>query len=163
MKQTGHEIRSQSPPSFARELRTLALLFLKLGTIAFGGPAAHIAMMEDEVVRRRKWLAHEEFLDLLDSTNLIPGPNSTEGQRLDAIAVGQATPGPVFTTATFIGYVRAGKTGALLATIGIFLRAFIFVAISGPLIPCPRNIQEILVLEDKLVADGSLEALSVPA
>ena len=55
----------------------MARLFLKLGTVAFGGPAAHIAMMEDEVVRRRGWLSHEEFLDLLGATNLIPGPNST--------------------------------------------------------------------------------------
>ena len=56
----------------------LALLFLRLGATAFGGPAAHIAMMEDEVVRRRGWLTRDEFLDLLGATNLIPGPNSTE-------------------------------------------------------------------------------------
>src|SRR5215207_4588549 len=59
-------------------LRELALLFLRLGATAFGGPAAHIAMMEDEVVRRRKWLSEERFLDLVGATNLIPGPNSTE-------------------------------------------------------------------------------------
>ncbi|HEY6828414.1 MAG TPA: chromate transporter, partial [Gemmatimonadaceae bacterium] len=59
-------------------LREIALLFLRLGSIAFGGPAAHIAMMEDEVVRRRRWLTHEEFLDYIGATNLIPGPNSTE-------------------------------------------------------------------------------------
>ena len=64
----------------------LALLFLKMGTTAFGGPAAHIAMMEGEVVRRRKWISKEDFLDLLGAVNLIPGPNSTElaihiGQR----------------------------------------------------------------------------------
>ena len=59
-------------------LSNLALLFLRLGTTAFGGPAAHIAMMEDEVVRRRRWLSREKFLDLLGATNLIPGPNSTE-------------------------------------------------------------------------------------
>jgi chromate transporter len=281
-------------------LGELALLFLKLGTIAFGGPAAHIAMMEDEFVRRRQWLTHEEFLDLLGATNLIPGPNSTEmaihvghkrdgwagllvagicfimpaflivmacawayvkfgklpaaegllygvkpviiavvvqalwglgrkavrnwwlaalgiaavalsfagvnellvlfgvgvlpmlgrigrrtlavepfslwalglfflkvgavlfgsgyvllaflradlvehwqwlneGQLLDAIAVGQVTPGPVFTAATFIGYLLAGKIGAVVATVGIFLPAFIFVAISGPLVPRLRR------------------------
>jgi chromate transporter len=59
-------------------LRDLSLLYLRLGTTAFGGPAAHIAMMEDEVVRRRRWLTREQFLDLLGVVNLIPGPNSTE-------------------------------------------------------------------------------------
>lgn len=286
--------------SHRNELIELAGLFLKLGTIAFGGPAAHIAMMEDEVVRRRQWLTHEEYLDMLGATNLIPGPNSTEmaihvghkragwagllvagtcfilpaflivtacalayvkfgklpqaegllygvkpviiavvvqalwglgrkavknwllailggaavalsflgvnelivlfgigilpmlgrirkttlavepfslwamglffvkvgavlfgsgyvllaflradlvehwhwlneGQLLDAIAVGQVTPGPVFTTATFIGYLLAGKTGAVVATVGIFLPAFVFVAISGPFLPRLRR------------------------
>lgn len=285
----------------ARELRELAFLFLKLGTIAFGGPAAHIAMMEEEVVRRRQWLTRDEFLDLLGAVNLIPGPNSTElaihigarragfagllvagacfiapamiivmacagayvkfgklpqvegilygvkpviiavvaqalwglgksaiksnylglltvmavaaaflgvnellilliaglirlvarkapgttfaivafgnlkiflsflkigsvlygsgyvllaflrsefvekygwlteAQLLDAVAVGQITPGPVFTTATFIGYVLGGPVAALIATAGIFLPAFIFVAISGPLVPRMRK------------------------
>src|SRR5690606_3463398 len=65
-------------------------------TIAFGGPAAHIAMMEDEVVRRRKWLTREEFLDLLGATNLIPGPNSTE-------------------MAIHIGHRRAGFPGLVVA------------------------------------------------
>jgi chromate transporter len=282
------------------ELSELAFLFLKLGTIAFGGPAAHIAMMEDEVVRKRAWLSRDEFLDLLGATNLIPGPNSTEmaihigarragfagllvagscfilpamcivmacawayvefgkkpevagllygvkpviiavvfqalwglgktaikssslglvtvaaviassldvnellvllvaglvmiatgkagktgatlavplpalfliflkigsvlygsgyvllaflrsdfverlgwlteSQLLDAVAIGQVTPGPVFTTATFIGYVLGGPLAAVLATIGIFLPAFFFVAVSGPLIPRVRK------------------------
>jgi chromate transporter len=313
-------------------LLELAGLFLKLGATAFGGPAAHIAMMEDEVVRRLRWLTHEEFLDLLGASNLIPGPNSTElaihighkragfaglitagacfilpamlivlciawayvrfgtlpqaqgilygvkpviiaivvqalwalgrsavktkflaftaivatglsfsgvnelavlfgvgiavaiilslsgrdiraglaclpllplhlyrkpllgvlapgaaitaaayplglwplflfflkvgsvlfgsgyvllaflrsdlvqhwhwlgeAQLLDAIAVGQFTPGPIFTTATFIGYVLGGTPAALLATLGIFLPAFVFVAISGPLVPHLRR------------------------
>lgn len=308
-------------PTRLQDLGAVAGLFLKLGTTAFGGPAAHIAMMEDEVVRRRQWLTHEEFLDLLGATNLIPGPNSTElaihighrragwpglivggacfilpaalivtaiawayvrygklpeanallygvkpviivvvlqalwslgrtavktkalaamgilaviacflgvnellillggglamitlsaagskrgnlallpllasgpgasaamatatatvvapfnlnllfffflkvgavlfgsgyvllaflradlverwgwlteSQLLDAIAVGQFTPGPVFTTATFIGYLLSGPAGALLATVGIFLPAFVFVALSAPFIP----------------------------
>ena len=77
-------------------MKELALLFLKLGTIGFGGPAAHIAMMEDEVVRRRGWMSPERFLDLLGATNLIPGPNSTE-------------------MAIHIGYLRAGWKGLLLA------------------------------------------------
>ena len=77
-------------------LGELARLFLKLGTIAFGGPAAHIAMMEDEVVRRRQWLTREQFLDYLGATNLIPGPNSTE-------------------LAIHIGHARAGWPGLLVA------------------------------------------------
>jgi chromate transporter len=298
-------------------LAELALLFLRLGATAFGGPAAHIAMMRDEVVRRRKWLSEERFLDLLGATNLIPGPNSTEmaihigwqrrrwsgllvaglafilpamlltgalawayvrfgklpqtawllwgikpvilavvlqalwglaptaartwplrilavaavtasalglhellillgsgalaaapqlgrnhggrslrqvlpmapvvpvaagvslasavtlpglfwvffkigsvlfgsgyvllaflranlvqrlhwlteSQLIDAITAGQVTPGPVFTTATFVGYLLSGPAGALVATAGIFLPAFVFVALSGPLVP----------------------------
>jgi chromate transporter len=59
-------------------LKEVAKLFFKLGSIAFGGPAAHIAMMEDEVVKKRKWMTHQHFLDLIGATNLIPGPNSTE-------------------------------------------------------------------------------------
>ena len=298
-------------------LAEVASLFLKLGFTAFGGPAAHIAIMHDEVVTRRKWLTDEEFLDLLGATNLIPGPNSTEmaihigfrragwpglivggmcfivpamlivlglawlyvaygttpqaewllhgikpvviaiiaqalwtlgnkalktwmlfligtmifilyflgfneilllfagglvfmlitnfnrirnasplillplggyvlpqpvttisfpalfltflkigsvlygsgyvllaflrndfvlrlgwltdQQLLDAVAIGQVTPGPVFTVATFIGYILGGIPGASLATLGIFLPSFIFVAISNPLIPKIRN------------------------
>ena len=306
------------PPSgaSAAPLRELARVFLRLGATAFGGPAAHVALMEEELVRRRGWLSHAEFLDLLGATNLIPGPNSTElaihighrragwpglvvagacfilpaafsvtalawvyvrfgampelagilygvkpvviavvaqalwglartairsawlaavalaagaanalgadelsvlaacggaalavqlaksragksrvaallgtaslgagaasapaavalwplfafflkvgsvlfgsgyvllaflrtglveqrgwlseAQLLDAVAVGQVTPGPVFTTATFIGYLLAGVPGAAVATLGIFLPAFVFVAVSAPLIP----------------------------
>lgn len=322
---TNKRTRSAGEKRSKTSLRELAVLFLKLGTIAFGGPAAHIAMMEDEVVRRRRWMTHDEFLDLLGATNLIPGPNSTEmaihighrqagwkglvvagasfilpamlivtgfawayvrygsvpqvknvlygvkpviiaivlqalwplgrtalktkllavigiagviltflglhellvllggglivaavrligranrgqsvlslisasplivflqpatagaaaasfsltllflfflkvgavlygsgyvllafiradlvdrwhwlteSQLLDAVAVGQVTPGPVFTTATFIGYVLGGTKGAFVATVGIFLPAFIFVAASGPLVPRIRR------------------------
>jgi chromate transporter len=311
-------------PSRRAALLELALLFFRLGVTAFGGPAAHVAMMEDEVVRRRAWMTREEFLDLYGATNLIPGPNSTElaihighrragwvglvvagtcfivpaavitlgfawayvrfgalpqagwllhgvkpviiavvlqalwglartavktrllaailvigavasflganelavlfgagalvaavargtkreeagappsikklplaamgaagastaaatsfgllplflffvkvgavlfgsgyvllaflradlvdrfhwlteSQLLDAVAVGQVTPGPVFTTATFIGYVLGRSPGALVATLGIFLPAFFFVAVSGPLVPRLRR------------------------
>ena len=317
-----HADQPPAEPKRKTPLRELAWLFGKLGFTAFGGPAAHIAMMEDEVVRRRGWLTRERFLDLLGATNLIPGPNSTEmaihighdragwaglvvagvafivpavlivtaigwayvrfgtlpavegvlrgvkpvilavvaqalwglgktalktwflgaiaiaalatslagvnelivlvaagavvaivrragtrasapasawlplpllgagattaatvttsfglwplflfflkvgsvlfgsgyvllaflrgdlvqrlhwlteSQLLDAVAVGQVTPGPVFTTATFIGYVLGGPGGAALATLGIFLPAFVFVAVSGPLIPRIRR------------------------
>ena len=299
-------------------LTEIALLFLKLGTTAFGGPAAHIAMMDEEVVHRRRWLTEQEFLDYLSAVNFIPGPNSTEmaihighrragwpglivagtcfivpavilvgvlawayvrwgalpeaagllygvkpvviavvlqalwklgrsavktkwlavvtvlavvlaavgvnellvlviggvlalgarmsdlrrerillaapafsagavilatgasvglwpiflvfatigsvlfgsgyvllaflradlveryhwltqQQLLDAVAVGQVTPGPVFTTATFIGYIVHGPSGALAATVGIFLPAFLFVAVSAPLMPRLRR------------------------
>jgi chromate transporter len=74
----------------------VARLFFKLGVIGFGGPAAHIALMEDEVVARRGWLRREHFLDLVGATNLIPGPNSTE-------------------MAIHIGYIRAGLPGLLAA------------------------------------------------
>ena len=77
-------------------LRELATFFLRLGTTAFGGPAAHIAIMEDELVRRRKWLSREKFLDLLGASNLIPGPSSSE-------------------LAIHIGYLRAGWAGLLVA------------------------------------------------
>jgi len=60
------------------DLKEIAKLFLKLGVIGFGGPAAHISMMQDEVVTKRKWLSQQHFLDLVGATNLIPGPNSTE-------------------------------------------------------------------------------------
>src|SRR5215831_10340721 len=63
----------------------IAGLFLRLGTTAFGGPAAHIAMMQHEVVNKRKWMSEQHFLDLIGATNLIPGPNSTEM----AIHIGQ--------------------------------------------------------------------------
>lgn len=62
----------------SKNLKEVGLLFFKLGSIAFGGPAAHIAMMEDEVVKKRKWISPQYFLDMVGATNLIPGPNSTE-------------------------------------------------------------------------------------
>jgi chromate transporter len=88
----------------------VAPLFLKLGTIAFGGPAAHIAMMQDEVVRRRQWMTHAEFLDLLGATNLIPGPNSTE-------------------MAIYIGHRRAGWPGLLVAGTCFIVPAMILVLV----------------------------------
>jgi len=77
-REPGFPADTRRPEPESAMLREVALSFLRLGTTAFGGPAAHIAMMEDEFVRRRQWLSHQQFLDLLGATNLIPGPNSTE-------------------------------------------------------------------------------------
>src|SRR2546428_804147 len=83
-------------PTTRGRLSELAVVFLRLGILGFGGPAAHIAMMRDEVVRRRRWMTDQMFLDLVGATNLIPGPNSTE-------------------MAIHIGYARAGWRGLLVA------------------------------------------------
>jgi chromate transporter len=100
----------------SRELWELALLFLKLGTIAFGGPAAHIAMMRTEVVQRRQWMDEQEFLDLMGATNLIPGPNSTEL----AIHVGRRRAG-------WSGLVVAGTCFILPATLIVLAFAWAYV------------------------------------
>jgi len=89
-------------------LRALAILYLKLGTIAFGGPAAHIALMEDEVVRRRCWLSRQDFLDLFSVASLIPGPSSTE-------------------TAIYVGYTQAGVPGLIVAGTCFILPAMVLV------------------------------------
>ncbi len=94
--------------SSSNHLLEVALLFLRLGATAFGGPAAHIAIMHDEVVKRRKWLKEQEFLDLLGATNLIPGPNSTE-------------------MAIHLGYLRAGWPGLLLGGICFVVPAMLIV------------------------------------
>ena len=100
-------------------LWSLFAIFLKIGSVLFGSGYVLLAFLRSDFVERLGWL--------------------TERQLLDAVAVGQVTPGPVFTTATFIGYVLAGVPGALLATLGIFLPAFVFVAVSGPFIPRLRR------------------------
>jgi chromate transporter len=89
-------------------LAEVAGLFLKLGFIAFGGPAAHIAMMREEVVRRRRWVGDQQFLDLLGASNLIPGPTSTE-------------------LAIYLGYTRAGWQGLILAGTCFILPAMLMV------------------------------------
>ena len=100
-------------------LPVLFLTFLKIGAVLYGSGYVLLAFMRADFVTRLGWL--------------------TDRQLIDAIAVGQVTPGPVFTTATFVGYILGGLPGALLATLGIFLPAFIFVAVSNPWIPRIRN------------------------
>jgi chromate transporter len=97
----------------------LFLIFLKLGAVIFGSGYVLLAFLQADLVSRLHWL--------------------TQAQLLDAVAIGQVTPGPVFTTATFIGYLLAGVPGAVVATVGIFLPGFLFVAASRPLIPRIRG------------------------
>jgi len=99
-------------PSHAGSLSEVAALFLKLGFVAFGGPAAHIALMRDEVVTRRRWVTEQQFLDLLGASNLVPGPTSTE-------------------LAIYLGYARAGWRGLVLAgTLFILPAALISLALA---------------------------------
>jgi chromate transporter len=95
-------------PLLRSDLTELAGVFLKLGTIGFGGPAAHIAMLEAEIVTRRRWISREQFLDLIGLTNLIPGPSSTE-------------------LAIYIGYLRAGWWGLIIAGVCFILPAMAIV------------------------------------
>jgi chromate transporter len=100
-------------------LGKLFLVFVKIGAVVFGSGYVLLAFLRTDLVEHTHWL--------------------TEPQLIDAVAVGQFTPGPVFTTATFIGYVVAGVPGAAVATLGIFLPSFVLVAASGPLIPRLRR------------------------
>jgi chromate transporter len=105
--------------SFPFSLSILFLTFLKIGSVLYGSGYVLLAFLRADFVLRLGWL--------------------TDQQLLDAVAIGQVTPGPLFTAATFIGYLLDGIPGALLATLGIFLPSFVFVAISNPLIPKIRN------------------------
>jgi chromate transporter len=106
-----------APVSFS--LSTLFLTFLKIGAILYGSGYVLVAFLRADFVERLGWL--------------------TEQQLIDAIAIGQITPGPLFTSATFIGYLLGGVPAALVATLGIFLPSYIFVAISNPIIPKLRQ------------------------
>jgi len=115
-------------------LMSLFLVFLKIGSLLFGGGYVLIALVRAELVTRLHWIS--------------------ERQLLDAIAMGQATPGPLSTTATFVGYLLAGLPGAVVATVAMFLPAFFFVAISGPLVPRLRQ---------SLLAGAVLDGVDVAA
>ena len=116
----------------AVSLSELFLVFAKAGAFLFGSGYVLVAFLRADLVERLHWL--------------------TEPQLLDAVAVGQFTPGPVFTTATFIGYVLGGTPGAIVATVAIFLPAFVYVALSGPLVPRLRRSR---------IAGGVLDGVNV--
>ena len=113
-------------------LSGLFLVFLKVGAVLFGSGYVLLAFLHSDLVAHRGWL--------------------TEQQLIDAVAVGQVTPGPVFTAATFVGFFLGGMPGALLATFAIFLPAFVLVALSGPLVPMLRRSK---------IAGGALDGVNV--
>ena len=118
-----------TPQSFG--LVPLFLFFLKVGAVLYGSGYVLLAFLRADLVERWQWLS--------------------EGQLLDAVAVGQITPGPLFTTATFIGSILGGVPGALLATVGIFLPAFVFVAIATPWLPRLRASKRVGVFLDGVI------------
>ena len=101
------------------DLDQLFLLFLKVGAVLYGSGYVLLAFLRNDLVLRLGWM--------------------TDQQLLDAVAIGQVTPGPILTTATFVGYVLAGLPGAIVATLGIFIPSFIFVSILNPLVPRMRE------------------------
>lgn len=133
-------VTSAASGGLAFSLGKLFLFFVKTGAVLYGSGYVLLAFIRSDLVERWGWL--------------------TEQQLLDAVAVGQVTPGPVFTTATFIGYVLGGPPGALVATIGIFLPAFIFVALSGPLVPRLRQSRAAGAFLDGVIA-ASLALMAV--
>jgi len=139
---TGADAASPPAPGPGGRLSELVRLFLRLGFTAFGGPAAHIAMMHDEVVRRRRWLPEKEFVDLVGAANLVPGPNSTElaihlGHRRAGVrgllVAGLCFIGPA---ALMVGvlawaYLRYGQTPVVIAIIGWSVGSLVRTAVDG--------------------------------
>jgi chromate transporter len=121
----------------------LFLSFLKIGSILYGSGYVLVAFLQTEFVEKLGWI--------------------TSQQLIDAVAIGQFTPGPVFTTATFIGYLVGGVPGAVVATVGIFLPGFVFVAITNPFIPRMRRSPWLSGLLDGVVAAslGLMAAVTV--
>jgi chromate transporter len=124
----------------APTLAKLTLFFLKVGSVLYGSGYVLLAFLQADLVDRWGWLTSTELLD--------------------AVAVGQFTPGPVFTTATFVGYLVAGLPGALLATGGIFLPSFLFVGLLSPLVPRMRRSRILASFLDGVVA-GSFALMAV--
>lgn len=132
-------LQESTPPS----VWGLFLSFLKIGSILYGSGYVLVAFLQTEFVEKLGWISSQ--------------------QLLDAVAIGQFTPGPVFTTATFIGYLVAGVPGAIAATVGIFLPGFVFVAITNPFIPRMRASKWLGALLDGIVAAslGLMAAVTV--
>jgi chromate transporter len=126
--------------AISASLLRLFLTFMKIGSVVFGSGYVLLAFLRTDLVEHLHWL--------------------TEKQLIDAIAVGQSTPGPVFTTATFIGYLVRGLPGALVATLGIFLPGFILVFFIGPVLPRLRQFSLLAAILDGVVA-GSLALMAV--
>jgi len=123
------------------ELLSLFFVFFKIGSVLFGSGYVLLAFLKSEFVDQRMWLTGQELID--------------------AVSVGQFTPGPVFTTATFVGYLLSGVKGAVLATLGIFLPSFFFVAVSAPFLSKLRNSKFFSVFLDGINASSFALMFSV--
>jgi len=108
-----------APLATRPSVRSIGLFFLKVGAVLYGGGYVLLAFLEQGLVRQHAWLTHQ--------------------QLLDAVAIGQFTPGPVLSTATFIGYILGGVPGAAVATVAIFLPSFFYVALLAPVLFCLRQ------------------------
>jgi chromate transporter len=137
------QVAAPLAPAVMFSLGELFLTFLKIGSVIYGSGYVLLAFLRNDFVDRLGWL--------------------TDQQLLDAVAIGQFTPGPVFTTATFVGYVLGDVPGAVLATLGIFLPGFVFVALIHPLVPRIRQSTWLSALLDgvNMAAIGLMAAVTV--
>lgn len=123
------DVKALPLPERHRRYREIATVFLRLGIVAFGGPAAHIAMMEEELVQKRKWVAREQFMDFLGATNLIPGPNSTE-------------------MALHLGFARGGLAGLVISGVCFILPAALSVLVLAVLYARHGQVRELTGVMD---------------